>query len=447
MPTLVFLPGIMGSELENAAGKKVWPPSVWEAKIGGYDDINKLLDPDLTATQPIRDIAYFFKIYDCLLNDIENCGYTETNPDRRFIPFPYDWRKSNIATAKLLADTLKEIDGEIILVGHSMGSLILRYLLESGKYSSENWFKNIIQLITFGAPYLGAPSALAQITGQMPNTGISRQDLVTLTSNHRYPAAYELVPQHGSALVQTVNNPGTLPQQQDTFSSDITNRYNLTQSNISSAKALWSGLNINNKPDHVDYFFFVGSAHTTNALNTWDQNDIQTLKYKSSGDGTVPISSAVMAHIPHSYSKKSHRAIFEDRKVRQEFYLMLDAPQGAIPHTAPESVNFNNSEAIGLSIDKESYEYDDTMEIVVSFAQPQIDPEIIFEFFLINDQSEEGERIRAAGEPITIAFKGTNLTTFSFDLVINLEPSFYELRSNRPTDDPSRILFVVSGAE
>jgi len=35
---LVFLPGIMGSELVNSSSKEVWPPSAMDL-ITGYDDL------------------------------------------------------------------------------------------------------------------------------------------------------------------------------------------------------------------------------------------------------------------------------------------------------------------------------------------------------------------------------------------------------------------------
>ena len=64
MKCVVFVPGIMGSELRlKQTDKKVWPPSIIEASIAGYKRIEELMKPDLVATKPIVKVGHFSPVY------------------------------------------------------------------------------------------------------------------------------------------------------------------------------------------------------------------------------------------------------------------------------------------------------------------------------------------------------------------------------------------------
>ena len=56
MHTLVFIPGIMGSELFSADGEKLWPPTGVEIKITGYERMDKLARDDVQVG-PVIDQA------------------------------------------------------------------------------------------------------------------------------------------------------------------------------------------------------------------------------------------------------------------------------------------------------------------------------------------------------------------------------------------------------
>jgi len=70
---------------------------------------------------------FVFGVYKTLIKDFNRCGYFPDNEERELIEFAYDWRLSNVVTAEKLADRLDQIDEqkEIILIGHSMGGLVL----------------------------------------------------------------------------------------------------------------------------------------------------------------------------------------------------------------------------------------------------------------------------------------------------------------------------------
>ena len=262
----------MGSSLKNDQ-EYVWPPTALEV-IFGYKKVNDLLADDLQPIEPIEKVGPM-GVYRTLIDDIRNCGYSEGSTDKRFIPFPYDWRLSNAISAKRLADLLDgsftEVppDLNITLLAHSMGGLVMRYLLESGHYSGRSWFSNIKRLITMGTPHYGASMALFRLQGTEKSVGLSGPDIKRLANDPRYPSTFELIPPADSALTTERPLPGNLPTGLDPFDKKIVKRLKMNKKNISQARNFWSGLNLYNRPEHVDYFFIVGSAMKTNIRNEW----------------------------------------------------------------------------------------------------------------------------------------------------------------------------------
>ena len=210
---IVLLPGITGSELKKN-GKVVWG---WSGKalgknlltLGGqfYDDLalardsatEESLGDGITAEKVIPDLHLFPGLW-------KIDGYTkvsdyirqefEVEEGRNFFSFPYDWRRDNRFSARMLqkktADWLRtwrqgsgKADAKLILVGHSMGGLVSRYFLEV----LEGW-RDTRALITFGTPYRGAVNAVNSLSNGEKKFGIL--DLTRLART--LTALYQLLP-------------------------------------------------------------------------------------------------------------------------------------------------------------------------------------------------------------------------------------------------------------
>ncbi len=446
MKCLVFAPGIMGSVLYNNKGQ-VWPPSSWEI-ITGYDRIEELLGDDIYPVEPIQSI-WPYDVYGSLIEDIKACGYADANDNKQLILFPYDWRQSNIITANKLADILDHKfstmnnDLQITLLGHSMGGLVMRYLLESGEFNDRKWFSNIKQLITMGTPHFGAPLALLRLGGTDSSLGLSGSDIKYMANDSRYSSTYELVSPKESAL--TIQHPsrGNIPTAIDPFNEQIIARLDMNLNNIAQARIFWSKLNIINRPDHINYHFIVSSAIKTYVRNEWINStyDPKPIEQKSSGDGTVPISSACLPGITHIFSQKKHTDIFKDRQVREYLYQYLDAPASVHPQSADKISLDELPDAIGLSVNKEVYNTEEVIEVVVSFKHELSNPVVNFE--LIKLDSRTGTRTNDAPRAITIILQGVSISVFSFSIKENLLPGLYELRSTLESDDPAPTIFFV----
>ena len=93
--------------------------------------------------------------YSDLLDSFQMNGYKK---DKNLFDFPYDWKRKNEDTAVDLETKINQIKNitkisKVDLVGHSMGGLVARYLVENIENNS------VDQLITLGTPNDGSPEA------------------------------------------------------------------------------------------------------------------------------------------------------------------------------------------------------------------------------------------------------------------------------------------------
>lgn len=448
MKCLVFAPGIMGSTLRNNDGL-VWPPKVGEV-IFGYHRVDELLGDDVQPVDPVYRVGPM-GIYRTLLEDIRACGYSDESEDKRFIAYPYDWRRSNELAAQHLAELFDSKFAnippglQITLLGHSMGGLVMRYLLESGQYTDRPWFSSIDRLITMGTPHYGASVALFRLEGTEKSVGLSGPDIKRMANDSRYPSTFELVPPVFSALTTEHPLPGELPSVIDPFDNAIARRLDMNQANIDQARSFWSGLDLANRPPNIEYFFVVGSAMKTNVRNEWINaaQDPVPIKRKASGDGTVPIASACIVGIPHIFSQKKHSTIFADRSVRRFLYRVLDAPADVRPQSAGDGPEVGDIDAVGISVNQEAYDPGEEIEVVISFNQDMVNPEETFELAVIDPDTGE-RKLDEETRYMSVQLQGVSVSVFSFSIADDLPPGLYELRSGtHGMDDPEPTTFYI----
>ncbi|MBP9801838.1 MAG: alpha/beta hydrolase [Candidatus Moranbacteria bacterium] len=111
-------------------------------------------------TEPVWALDPLFQNYRDLVASLRKNGL-----DEDVYEFPYDWRESNVLSAKLLAQKIQEIKEarhwpKVDIVAHSMGGLVAREYIESNEYQAD-----VDQLITLGTPELGAPEAYLRWDG------------------------------------------------------------------------------------------------------------------------------------------------------------------------------------------------------------------------------------------------------------------------------------------
>lgn len=447
---VVFVPGILGSELRSSRGK-VWPPSALEV-LFKKADVDEIMTDDIRSSGVISQVGPK-AVYKTILRDIKDCGYIEGDAQRRFVPFHYDWRKSNDETAALLAERLDTewadmADPEIILIAHSMGGLVARYLIESQQFEGKPWFGAIEKLVTLGTPHQGAPVAYKRLIGHEGTTGLSGAEVKKLGNDDRYPALAQLVATERSALIVSETKSGQFPEVLNPFDSSYLTQYGLSVANARRAEQFWSVLNNAQRPSHIEYFCFAGGAQKTAVRYELRRGGAAPIiiERDESGDGTVPFVSGILPGVPHGYSCKKHVVIFEDRKLRRKLFQILDAPSYARPQSADTDVDIEHSVAVGISLDKDEYHEGENFAVTLSYSALVDEVFTGLRIIPINPETEEPDR-EADTVEVPLKLSPANGDEFTFIIKNELPAGFYELRVNETSDDPTANYFYVISKE
>ena len=287
MQNIVFLPGIFGTEMIGADGFVLWPP------ISGPLDTDTrargILNPTTRPGQLLEKIKLLPTIdvpeYSPITNFLANL------PATTLTRFPYDWRVDVRTTAGVLAKALAAMEGTIVLMAHSMGGLVCRYMLECGQYDREPWFGRVQQLVCIATPHLGAPVALFRVLGREGLSGLlfPGPDMGILASRPDvYPAGHQLLPPPSVTCVQT-----------QAGASSIGAAYPaIDPVGIAAGTALYATLGRFQRSGRVPYRFAFGHGYVeggnpaTTVGITLDDRDRSTHVF-GEGDGTVPFWSAL----------------------------------------------------------------------------------------------------------------------------------------------------------
>lgn len=327
---LVFVPGTLGSELWDG-NDRVWPGSIFDA-ITGFSDkkFQRLLKPALVPRDILRSAAGgLVGIYASWIKSFEAIRrggtqlFTE-NPTpgtpKTLQVFPYDWRVDLRLTADKLAAFLDRIigtipDADIKLVCHSMGGVLSRFYVESGKFEERPAFSKISLLVTFGTPHNGAPVAFAGAVGLHKTEFLSVSQTRQLANDPRYPSLYQLFPVPGHSFIWGSDD-GAAINSVDADDPVLVARFGLSASGLTAWKELRTGLTVT-RPAHIRYFFVVGTRQETLARFSWDGEVLTKEELDDAGDGTVSLLSAMDPGIQSEFVGKSHVSLIDTRPARE----------------------------------------------------------------------------------------------------------------------------------
>lgn len=286
MNVVVFVPGIMGTALVTPDGEEVWPPTALETQFG-YKRKKELMRDDLKVGDVIRKLLCF-GVYQPLLDQLAEIGFSENGGQKRLVLFPYDWRLDLEKTADKLATRLSDLADEgatsITIVAHSMGGLISRLVLETLKFKSKPWFGKINGFLALATPHLGAPLALARVLGMDSALGVSAEDFKELANDPRYPSGYQLLPAPAEASCWDIGRRDLGPL--DIYKDEVASRLGLNKILLARARFVHDILSAGNQPEHVRYFYFAGTGHkTATRVNVDDTERLLTIS-EDAGDGT-----------------------------------------------------------------------------------------------------------------------------------------------------------------
>lgn len=377
MEAVIFVPGILGSALFKGE-EEVWPPTLVEA-VSGYGRVDKLLDDDVRPGQPITNVACKM-VYQHILTDLaEITGGRAVAPRRSLHQFGYDWRKDIRDTAEALADFIDGIPANqrqgLHIVAHSMGCLVSRLLLESGRFEDRDWHSKVINLIALAGPHQGAPVAFARAIGLEGTLGLSPGDIRRLSSDSRYPALYQLFPPPGESVVWDTRADRVDPV--DIYSPEGRERFGLSAENMACAARTHEILGRQAKPEHVRYLYLAGSG-----LNTCLRVDaVGTHRTKiggrEAGDGTVPLWSAVRGDVSHHVAPGEHSEIFRNNEVRSLIYRVFGARMPYTPFATPDG-----KPLLRVVPSRPSFSAGEDIELMLVLEQPsaRVSGDLVVEF-------------------------------------------------------------------
>ena len=236
---IIIVPGLIGSELVNkSTGEGVW----FLLQRAKNDDLRLPVSPNLARNRDnlvprdilrnVRLIRFLpeIQIYDRLIEALKANGYTEGNWDApasatdTFYVFPYDWRRDNVETARLLTrriqtlkTKLKRPNLKFNVIAHSMGGLVSRYAAMYGdadlpadslRRPRPNWSgaRHFSKIFLVGTPNEGSLPSLNSLVNGFSFLGIGGLNLPFVQNLTKFdlftiPAIYQLLPHADSARV------------------------------------------------------------------------------------------------------------------------------------------------------------------------------------------------------------------------------------------------------
>lgn len=313
---VVLLPGIAGSVLQKD-GKDVWAPTPGAVLRGLLSLAGSLRRLELVDDDPEADslgdgvsaprlvgaahlVPGLWKIdvYSGLERFlVAGLGLV---PGENYFPFPYDWRRDNRASARLLQRRAEgwlqdwrrssgADDARLVLVGHSMGGLVSRYYVEA----LGGW-QHTRAVVTYGTPFYGSLNAVDYlVNGFRKGVGPLKADLTpmlrSLTSVHQLVPSYRCVQVDGAEAVTPAD--AGLPGWQPAWSQHVVE----FQREMDEAAAR----NAQDPAYGTRYHPVVGRDQPTMQSAHLRDGTVRVVRDRGgqdeSGDGTVPLLSAALS--------------------------------------------------------------------------------------------------------------------------------------------------------
>jgi len=423
----VLIPGIMGSELK-LNNKLIWPgpvASLWFP----YKLMNELLSPDLVATDVIRTYSITTQ-YQAIIDDLGTLGFHEAVGS--LIVFPYDWRKANEVSALVLADRLDKSlaesaapdDLEFTLLAHSMGGLIARYYLESGKFDARPAFKKVTGLITLGTPHRGAPLALHRILGQEKAVWLSADQIRQAANDPRYLSAYQLLPPPDEPFAWN-ESPAAGYGAVDLYDEAKAVTRGLSAVGLRSAREFHAALDHRKRPAHVRYFCYSGTRQTTPTVSIVREplTGFETHKHErdDGGDGMVPFWSSVLPGVQGISVGGEHSVIYKDKELRRTLAALLGKP-GALGRIA---LGTDSNRDVEVSVRDKVVEPSCDVHLVLTptSSGQSLDGELRIERAMNQDTPQTA--YLGVGQPLPLRYTGPAAASFGLVASAPKEPGAY----------------------
>lgn len=310
---VVFVPGIMGSELWLGK-ERIWPNLKLlfkEPEFLKYPGIPGIeprgILQEVVVVPNLIKLEQYSQMGDYLVEDL---GYTR---GKDFFEFAYDWRQDIRLTAKQLSQFIDALPVKPIkLVAHSLGTLVSRYYVErlGGK-------DKVDKLILMGGPHLGTPAAVSSLLfgPDVLPFGIMGETLRKVIST--FHTSYQILPVYACGVDQ-FGQPYNFMKDDGWLAPD--------------QKPLWQvardfkrELGLSTSVPTTCIFGYGQKTVDRIKLHRDPQEKIKQSVYESrtNGDGSVPENSAILEGADFHPVHQQHGILFVDNDVKMRLRLEL----------------------------------------------------------------------------------------------------------------------------
>ena len=435
MKSVVFVPGTMGSILTTPQGEVVWPPKASEVVLG-YKRKDKLLQDNLVVGDIVREVSCF-DVYKPIVETFAAMGFKEAGAGDRLHTFAYDWRRDLEHIADQLAARLDKVAAagptSIAIVAHSMGGLVGRLVLESGKFDTKPWFNKVTAFMTLGTPHLGAPLALARILGLDGDLGISPQDFSAIAADPRYPSGYQLLPAPGEFACWDIKSGGALGVL-DIYDPVAGGKLGLDAALVNRARWVHTTLGNGKPPKHVRYFYFAGTGHKTATRVNVGTSAKQITRTEDAGDGTVPLWSALPSSGQKQLVVGEHTKFFTETNFKAVFFRLF----GKSFATPPVGVAATTAT---LSVQALTLRKTDDIELMIIPGAPttEVKGTIVIERTVAPEKP-----FAKFGKVVKVAYAGPRVPMFKMHLPPIAKPGVYRIRFEGQPAVAEPVMFAVT---
>jgi pSer/pThr/pTyr-binding forkhead associated (FHA) protein len=311
---VVFVPGFMGSELWRG-NERVWPqvrylftdPDLFLYSENSPLEARGLLQEVVIVPNLIK-LEQYGRLGDYL---IEELGYER---DKDYFEFFYDWRQDIRRSSRRLAEMVASLPvrGPVVLIAHSMGTLVSRYYVEclGGK-------DRVSRLLLIGGPHQGTPTAVTSLAmgANLLPFGLLGDRLRRLISS--FPSIYQILPTYACGIDQNGEHINMLDNEQWLSSEQV--------HMLRDARRFRAELGTTSSIPAVSIFGYGSKTISGLSLQRDGKGAWTSVSYNSSveGDDTIPAKSGILKNSEIHPVQQHHGTLYVDNDVKMRLKLEL----------------------------------------------------------------------------------------------------------------------------
>lgn len=313
--TVIFVPGMMGSELWRGS-ERIFPniktlftnPEILQYPLPV--EPRKILQEVIIVPNLVK-MDQYNRLGDYMVEELSYQRQVD------FFEFPYDWRQDVRISARQLGALIESLPDKqpVVIVAHSLGTMVSRYYIErlGGK-------KRIERVILMGGPHRGVIQALTSLLSapELLPFGIMGERLRQVSMS--FPASYQILPTYPLQIdaqgskVNFLEDESWLPEQYHPL--------------LRAGREFRRELGARSSIPAVSIFGYGLKTISSLSIQKDAQGMIKKVDYRSepNGDSTILEHSTVLEGSEIHPVQQYHGSLFVDNDVKMRLKLELTRP-------------------------------------------------------------------------------------------------------------------------